>query len=68
MVTEDRDISPPASNLPPASKPPVKDKRVEVLVDNLGPDLLTKGTVTDDPKVVALLKKKTSPPLVREVK
>jgi hypothetical protein len=46
---------------------PSKAKRVEVLVDNLGPDLLKKGTVTDDPKIVALLKRKSNPPLVREV-
>jgi hypothetical protein len=57
MVTDDKG----------GSQPPTKAKRVEVLVDNLGPDLLKKGTVTDDPKIVALLKKKSNPPLVREV-
>lgn len=58
MVTDDKGGNPP----------PAKAKRVEVLVDNLGPDLLKKGTVTDDPKVVALLKKqKADRPLVREV-
>lgn len=57
MTTEDKG----------GSQPPAKAKRVMVLVDNLGPDLLKKGTVTDDPKVVALLRKNTNPPLVREV-
>lgn len=45
-----------------------KGRRVRVLVDNLGPNLLKKGAVTDDPAVVALLDKKTVPPLVEEVK
>jgi hypothetical protein len=57
MVTDDKG----------GNQSPAKAKRVEVLVDNLGPDLLKKGTMTDDPKVVALLKRKTNPPLVREV-
>jgi hypothetical protein len=43
-------------------------KRVEVLVDNLGPDLLKKGTITDDPRVVALLRTQKEQKLVREVK
>jgi hypothetical protein len=41
---------------------------VEVLDDNLGPQLLKKGTVTDDPQVVALLRTQKAQKLVREVK
>lgn len=43
-------------------------KRVEVLVDNLGPELLKKGHITDDPRVVALLRTQGKQKLVREVK
>ena len=43
-------------------------RQVEVLVDNLGPDLLKKGTISDDPRVVALLKTQGKHKLVREVK
>lgn len=43
-------------------------KRVRVLVDNLGPDLLKKGTITDDPRVVALLRTQRERKLVEEVK
>jgi hypothetical protein len=43
-------------------------KRVEVLVDNLGHMRLMKGAVTDDPRVVALLRTQGKHKLVREVK
>jgi hypothetical protein len=43
-------------------------KRVEVLVDNLGPDLLKRGRITDDPRVVSLLKTQGKEKLVHEVK
>lgn len=42
--------------------------RVEVVVDNLGPNLLQKGTVTGDPQVVGLLNRPGGTKLVREVK
>jgi hypothetical protein len=42
-------------------------RRVEVLVDNLGPGLLKKGTITSDPKIVALLDTARGRTLVREV-
>lgn len=45
-----------------------RPRRVEVIVDNLGPNLLKKGTVTDDPRVVALLDRPGGWKLVREVK
>lgn len=45
-----------------------KAKRVEVMVDNLGPELWKKGTVTDDPRAVALLDTANGRKLVREVK
>lgn len=43
-------------------------RRVEVLVDNLGPKLLKAGDVTDDPAYVDLLKTARGRTLVREVK
>ena len=42
--------------------------RVKVLVDNLGPDLLKQGTVTEDPRVVALLKTQRGRKLVEAVR
>lgn len=47
---------------------PRQPKRVEVLVDNLGPDLLKKGSITGDERVVALLRSPNGRKLVREVK
>ncbi len=41
--------------------------RVEVLVDNLGPNLLKKGEITDDPQIVALLDKQGGDQLVRAI-
>lgn len=41
--------------------------RVEVLADNLGPNLLKKGEITDDPQIVALLNKPGGEKLVRAV-
>jgi hypothetical protein len=45
-----------------------KSKRVRVLVERLGPNLLKKGEITDDPAVVALLDKPYGRDLVEEVK
>jgi len=44
------------------------DKRVEVLVENLGPRLHQKGSVTSDPDVVALLNdpRNATRPMVKE--
>ncbi len=64
--TKDTQTSPDKVQAPPGVARPVR--RVEVLVDNLGPDLLKKGHVTDDPRVVALLKTPSGRKLVREVK
>ena len=65
--------APPASRgatQPPAAgdRAPKRQRRVEVLVDNLGPNLLRKGQITDDPVAVALLDQPHGHALVREVK
>lgn len=68
MEDKDKAANQGADNNPP--QPPLpKDKAtvVEVLVDNLGPNLLKKGERTSDPDAVALLKRKGQK-LVREVK
>lgn len=44
-----------------------RPRLVRVLVESLGPNLLKKGTVTDDPEVVALLDKPYGHKLVEEV-
>ena len=51
---------------PPPPPPAGKAKRVEVLVDNLGPKLYKRGKVTSDPEYVALIGDKRN--VVREVK
>lgn len=51
-----------------SSAPSRPARRVEVLVDNLGPKLLKAGTITDDEQYVALLKTARGRTLVREVK
>lgn len=48
------------------TNPPPRRKRVEVLVDNLGPKLKKKGEVTDDPAYVKLIGDKRN--VVREMK
>lgn len=53
---------------PPDTPPvtPAKEKTVvEVMVDNLGPKLLKRGTMTSDPQIVKLLNDPRK--LVREV-
>lgn len=45
--------------------PPARRKRVEVLVDNLGPKLKKRGEITSDPDYVKLLGDKRK--VVREV-
>ncbi len=60
-MADDKDKGGP--NPPP--NPPARRKRVEVLVDNLGPKLRKKGEITNDPDYVALLGDKRK--LVREV-
>ncbi|MCP9494278.1 MAG: hypothetical protein MSG64_07470 [Pyrinomonadaceae bacterium MAG19_C2-C3] len=49
------------------AKAPQK-RRVEVLVDNLGPKLLKRGDVTDDEQYAALIDEDYGRTLVREVK
>jgi hypothetical protein len=55
---------------PPASeKEKAKAKRVRVICEGtLGPKLLRKGDVTDDPEYVALLEDERGRTLVQEVK
>lgn len=67
------DTQSPEQNKPPQEpKPPEppqeEPKRVEVLVENLGSQLLKKGTVTSDPEIVALLETERGRKKVREVK
>jgi hypothetical protein len=50
---------------PPPPNPPARRKRVEVLVDNLGPKLKKQGEITSDPDYVRLSGDKRK--VVREV-
>lgn len=60
--------NPPPPSRPSGSLTGGEPKRVEVLVDNLGPQRLMKGYITSDPVIVALLDTQDEVELVREVK
>lgn len=65
-TTDDKQKDSAGENPPEQSK---TGKRVEVICeDTLGPELLKKCDVTDDPDYVALLKTTRGRKLVREVK
>ena len=59
---------PPKPPTPPTPPVPPKKRRVEVLVDNLGPQLLQRGDITDAPGMVRLLDTPGGERLVQEVR